>query len=48
MTHRDHLTEEGFERVVRLAYGMSANGKQRARTLDQVLEGSSETARQAH
>jgi hypothetical protein len=48
MTRRDHLTEEGFERVVRLAYGMNANGKQRARTLEEVLEGSSETTRHAH
>jgi hypothetical protein len=44
---RDHLTKGGFEKVVRLAYGMSANGKQRSRTLEEVLAGSSETARQA-
>ena len=37
----------GFERLVRLAYGMNANGKQRARTLEDVLAGSSETVRQA-
>jgi len=48
MTRRDHLTEEGFERIVRLAYGMNANRKQRARTLAEVLEGSSETTRHAH
>ena len=34
--------------LARLAYGMNAHGKQRSRSLDQVLAGSSETARQAH
>ncbi len=48
MTRRDHLVDEGFERIVRLAYGMNANGKQRSRTLEEVLEGSSETTRHAH
>jgi hypothetical protein len=48
MRRREHLTTGGFERIVRLAFGMNANGKQRSRTLGQVLEGSSETARQAH
>ena len=47
MRRREHLTVAGFERVVRLAYGMNANGKQRFRTLEEVLAGSSETARQA-
>jgi hypothetical protein len=47
MKRKEHLTTEGFERVVRLAYGMNANGKQRSRTLEEVLRGSSETARQA-
>ena len=41
----EHFTEAGFERVVRLAYAMNANGKQRARHIDEVLAGSSETAR---
>jgi hypothetical protein len=41
----EHLTGYGFERVVRLAYSMNANGKQRSRRLEEVLEGSSETAR---
>jgi hypothetical protein len=45
---KEHLEPAGFERVVRLAYAMNAHGKQRARTLEEVLEGSSETARQAH
>ena len=48
MSRREHLTDEGFSRVVRLAYGMNANGKQRTRTLEEVLAGSSETTRQAH
>src|SRR4051812_28667648 len=44
---KEHLTPAGFERLVRLAYGMNAQGKQRARTLNEVLAGSSETVRQA-
>ncbi len=48
MQSKEHLTGDGFERIVRLAYGMNANGKQRSRALGDVLEGSSETARQAH
>jgi hypothetical protein len=31
---KEHLAPLGFERVVRLAYAMNANGKQRKRTLD--------------
>ena len=47
MRRRAHLTGDGFERIVRIAFGMNANGKQRSRTPGQVLEGSSETIRQA-
>jgi hypothetical protein len=47
MRRKEHLRPEGFERLVRLAYAMNANGKQRARSLEEVLAGSSETARQA-
>jgi hypothetical protein len=47
MRRKEHLTESGFERLVRLAYGMNANGKQRSRSIEQVLAGSSETARGA-
>jgi LAGLIDADG endonuclease len=47
LRNKEHLEAEGFERVVRLAYGMNALGKQRARSLDIVLAGSSETVRQA-
>ena len=42
-----HLEPEGFERVVRWAYAMNANGRHRQRTLDEVLWGSSETVREA-
>jgi hypothetical protein len=45
--HKEHLQPAGFERIVRLAYAMNAHGKQRSRTLDEILMGSSETARQA-
>jgi len=44
---KEHLTRAGFERLVRLAYGMNGQGKQRARTSEEVLAGSSETVRQA-
>jgi hypothetical protein len=47
MRRQEHLTSDGFERVVRLAYSMNELGKQRARTLEQVLAGSSETVREA-
>jgi hypothetical protein len=46
MRRKEHLNEEGFEKLVYLAYGMNANGKQRGRSLEAVLAGSSETARQ--
>ncbi len=47
MRAKEHLTRSGFERLVRLAYGMNAKGKQRARTIEEVLAGSSETVRGA-
>jgi hypothetical protein len=47
MRRKEHLHPDGFERIVRSAFAMNLNGKQRARTLEEVLEGSSETARQA-
>jgi hypothetical protein len=46
MRQRLHLTTQGFERCVRLAYAMNANGRQRQRAIGEIL-GSSETARQA-
>ena len=47
MRRKEHLTRSGFEQLVRLAFGMNANGKQRARSMEEVLAGSSETARGA-
>ncbi len=47
MRRKEHLEAQGFERLTRLAYSMNGVGKQRARTLDEILGGSSETARQA-
>ena len=47
MRRKEHLTSDGFERIVRSAFAMNLHGKQRARTLEEVLGGSSETARQA-
>ena len=46
LVRKEHFTQSGFERLVRLAYGMNAAGKQRARSIGDIL-GSSETARQA-
>jgi hypothetical protein len=34
---KDHLTRPGFESLVRLAYGMNAQGKQRSRPIEQIL-----------
>jgi hypothetical protein len=48
MRLKEHLTQIGFERLVRIAFGMNADGEQRTRSLEQVLAGSSETAREAH
>ena len=47
MRRRLHYETSGFERVVQLAYAMNAHGKQRKRTIEEVLLGSSETVRQA-
>jgi hypothetical protein len=47
LRNKEHLEAAGFERIVRLAYGMNAQGKQRSRSLELILAGSSETARQA-
>ena len=46
--HRgEHFTRGGFEYIVHAAYSMNASGKQRARPLEAILNGSSETVRQA-
>jgi len=47
MRRMDHLTYAGLVGIVKLCYAMNAHGKQRARSLEAVLAGSSETARQA-
>ena len=47
MRAKEHLTRLGFERLVRLAYGMNARSKQRSRDVDEILAGSSETGRGA-
>ena len=47
MRRKEHLERAGFERLVRLAYAMNFAGKQRSRSIDEILAGSSETARQA-
>src|SRR5262249_49398344 len=47
MRRKEHLQPDGFERLVRLAYAMNFAGKQRSRGVDEILAGSSETARWA-
>jgi hypothetical protein len=47
MRRKEHLSEVGFERLVRIAFGMNAKGKQRSRTIQEILTGSSETGRGA-
>jgi hypothetical protein len=47
MIRKEHFDPEGFNRLVRLAYSMNEDGKQRSRPMDEVIVGSSETARQA-
>ena len=47
MLRKEHLEPAGFDRIVRVAYEMNAVGKQRSRSLEEVLLGSSETIRQA-
>lgn len=44
---RAHHRPEIFELLVRLAYSMNENGKQRRRPIEAILSGSSETVRQA-
>ena len=44
---KEHQMLEGFQQIVRIAFSMNAQGRQRKYTLMQVLESSSETARQA-
>jgi hypothetical protein len=44
---KKHYTLEGLQDIVRCAFDMNAQGKQRKYTLREVLESSSETTRQA-
>ncbi len=46
MQNKDHHKIEGFHKIVKLAFGMNAFGKQRAYSLEEVLRSSSETIRQ--
>ena len=55
MERKEHLTSQGFERLVRLAYSMNQQGKGRRRTLEEILatqpkpaSESSETLRRTH
>ena len=47
LDRKEHREWTGFERCVRNAYAMNASGKQRKRPIEVILEGSSETAREA-
>jgi LAGLIDADG DNA endonuclease family protein len=47
MRRKEHLHPDGFDILVRLAYSMNLHGKQRARPIEDILQGSSETIRQA-
>jgi hypothetical protein len=44
---RRHHRPEVFRQVVEVAYAMNRNGRQRKRPIEEILSGSSETARQA-
>jgi hypothetical protein len=44
---KEHLTLDGFQTIVKIAFSMNAQGKQRKYRLEDVLTSSSETARQA-
>jgi hypothetical protein len=46
MTNKEHHTLEGFQTIVRIAFSMNAQGKQRKYKLEEVLASSSETVRQ--
>lgn len=43
----EHFTRRGFETIVQYAYAMNKRGKQRARGIEDILNGSSETVRRA-
>jgi hypothetical protein len=47
MQAKAHRTDDGFRRIVEIAFSMNKNGKQRRYTLEQVLAEPSETVRRA-
>jgi hypothetical protein len=47
MQRKEHLTRDGFRKVVELAFGMNKRGKQRRYTIEQILAEPSETVRRA-
>ena len=47
MQSKAHRTEEGFRRIVELAFSMNKNGKQRRYRIEEVLTEPSETVRRA-
>jgi LAGLIDADG DNA endonuclease family protein len=47
MQKKEHQTEEGFRRIVELAFSMNQRGKQRRYRLEEVLAEPSETVRRA-
>ena len=47
MMNKEHRSLEGFQELVKIAFSMNAQGKQRKYKLEEVLASSSETARRA-
>ena len=47
MRRLEHRHPDGFNKLVKLAYTMNLHGKQRARPIEDILQGSSETVRRA-
>jgi hypothetical protein len=47
MQRKEHLTRDGFVRIVKLAFSMNKRGKQRRYTIEEILAEPSETVRRA-
>ena len=47
MQRKEHLTSDGFRRIVTLAFSMNKRGKQRRYTIEDILAEPSETVRRA-
>jgi hypothetical protein len=47
MQQKQHRMDDGFQRIVALAFSMNHNGKQRRYTLEEILAEPSETVRRA-